>query len=83
MRWYSIGSGRALAALASAYLFLMQVGLPVTMAASATSDAGAGRHRLETPNRRQHRLDIDHIDEETGAWSHLRYNVELVGDAAP
>ncbi|GFH22152.1 uncharacterized protein HaLaN_19570 [Haematococcus lacustris] len=31
-------------------------------------------------NRRQHRLDIDHIDEETGAWSHLRYNVELRED---
>ncbi|KAJ9533413.1 hypothetical protein QJQ45_026506 [Haematococcus lacustris] len=80
MRWYCMGYGRALAALASAYLFFVQVGFPVTMAASPTSDAGAGRHRMETPNRRQHRLNIDHIDEETGAWSHLRYNVELRED---
>ncbi|KAL6765505.1 hypothetical protein V8C86DRAFT_2453320, partial [Haematococcus lacustris] len=80
MRWYCIGSGRALVALSFAYLLFVHVGLPVTMAASETSDAGAGRHRMETPNRRQHRHDIDHIDEETGAWSRLRYNVELRED---
>ncbi|GFH18870.1 hypothetical protein HaLaN_15740 [Haematococcus lacustris] len=47
------------------------------MAASAASDDAVGRHRIKPPNRRQHRLEVDHIDEESGAWSHLRYNVEL------
>ncbi|KAJ9506856.1 hypothetical protein QJQ45_013001 [Haematococcus lacustris] len=75
-----MGCGRALATLASAYLFLVQMGLPVTMAASAASDDAVGRHRIKPPNRRQHRLEVDHIDEESGAWSHLRYNVELRED---
>ncbi|KAL6765513.1 hypothetical protein V8C86DRAFT_498447 [Haematococcus lacustris] len=80
MRWHCMGCVRALATLASTYLFLVQMGLPVTMAASAASEDAAGRHRIKTPNRRQHRLEVDHIDEETGAWSHLRYNVELRED---